>query len=63
MIRAIQLRYLRWKLGAQIEHIQWIREQRAWGAVAEKEAEAEYRKTYADLMVLEAPQTLIRRVA
>ena len=59
MIRALHIRWLRWKLQMQIEHIQWVREQRAWGAVAEQQAEEAYRRTYADLTVLEAPQRLI----
>lgn len=59
MIRALQVRYLRWKAAQQLEHIQWIREQRAWGAYAEQQAEEAYRRTYADLMVLQAPRQVI----
>ncbi len=59
MIRALQVRYLRWKAAQQLEHIQWIREQRMWGAYAEQQAEEAYRRTYADLMALEAPRRVI----
>lgn len=59
MIRALQVRYLRWKARVQLEHIQWVREQRQWGEIAEQQAEEAYRRTYADLMVLEAPRKVI----
>jgi hypothetical protein len=59
MIRALQVRWLRWKARMQLEHIQWVREQRAWGELAEAQAEEEYRRTYADLMALEAPRRIV----
>lgn len=59
MIRRIQAWWLRKKISMQIQHIQWVREQRAWGAIAEQQAEEAYQRTYADLMALESPRRII----
>lgn len=59
MIRALKVKWLRWKVAYQIDHIQWVREQLRWGAFAEKQAEEAYRRTYSDLMALENPRRVI----
>ena len=59
MIRALQLKYLRWKAAYQLDHIQWVREQRVWGEFAEAQAEEAYQRTYSDLMALENPRRIV----
>ena len=61
LVRKLRAARLRRKLKAHVEHQQWIREQLAWGAVAERQAEAEYQKLRSRLYALENPRDLIQQ--